>query len=156
MYILNNKRAVVTGAAQGIGKEIVARLLKSGCKVCISDINESKGIETKKTFQIEFGLEDDSLCFFKSDVTFKEDWPRLWDFAEETLQGKIDILINNAGLTPFVSSNSFLQISWWFLIFIISDVLGRLGGMCSSHACWSIARTLFCHRQKFENSNISK
>ena len=101
--MVNSKRAIITGAAQGIGKEIVRRLLKSGCKVCFSDINESKGIETKKEFQIEFNLEDDSLCFFKSDVTVKKDWPKLWDFAELTLEGKIDILINNAGLTPFVS-----------------------------------------------------
>ena len=97
MYDLKGKRAIVTGAAQGIGKEIVRRLLQSGCKVCVSDINELKGLETKKTCT---GLNDDSVCYTKSDVTVKEDWPTMWDYAEKCLQGKIDILINNAGLAP--------------------------------------------------------
>ena len=49
-----------------------------------------------------FALEDDGVCFVKCDVTDKEDWPQLWDYAEKFLDGPIDILINNAGLFPQV------------------------------------------------------
>ena len=102
MYSVKGKQAIVTGGAQGIGKGIVKRLLQAGCKVCLSDIDETKGIEAKNEFQNEFGFCDAQVCFFKADVTSKEDWVMLWDFAEKTLEGRVEILINNAGLSPFV------------------------------------------------------
>ncbi|MFC1566536.1 SDR family NAD(P)-dependent oxidoreductase, partial [bacterium] len=37
---LKDKYAVVTGGAQGIGKEIALTLAEAGCNVCITDINE--------------------------------------------------------------------------------------------------------------------
>ena len=42
MKFLNGKTAVVTGAAQGIGKEIAKVYAKLGAKVLISDVNEEK------------------------------------------------------------------------------------------------------------------
>lgn len=42
MEFLNGKTAVVTGAAQGIGKEIARVYAKLGAKVLISDVNEEK------------------------------------------------------------------------------------------------------------------
>ena len=102
MYSIEGKISIVTGGAQGIGKGIVKRLLQAGCRVCLSDIDDSKGIEAKDEFQKEFGIGDNKVCFFKADVTSKEDWAMLWDFAEETLGGKVEVLINNAGLSPFV------------------------------------------------------
>ena len=104
MYYVEGKISIVTGGAQGIGKGIVKRLLQAGCRVCLSDIDDSKGIEAKNEFQKEFGYGDDKVCFFKADVISKEDWAMLWDFTEITLGGKVEILINNAGLTPFVRS----------------------------------------------------
>ena len=88
---------------QGLGKEFAKRLLQDGCKVCISDLDEAKGLETKAMFQKQFGLSDDGVCFVKCDVTIKEDWLMLWDSAEKLLNGPIDILINNAGIFPAVS-----------------------------------------------------
>ena len=41
--------------------------------------------------------------FAKCDVTAKEEWVRLWDEAEEALGGKVDILMNNAGVPPSAS-----------------------------------------------------
>ena len=43
-----------------------------------------------------------SIHFTKLDVTIKEDWIRAWDEAEDVLGGKIEILCNNAGITPGV------------------------------------------------------
>ena len=104
MYEVKGSRAIITGSAQGLGKEFAKRLLQDGCKVCISDLDEAKGLETKAMFQKQFGLSDDGVCFVKCDVTIKEDWLMLWDSAEKLLNGPIDILINNAGIFPAVSN----------------------------------------------------
>ena len=107
MYEVKGSRAIITGSAQGFGKEFAKRLLGKGCKVCLSDIDEVKGQETKSQFQKQFGLDDHSICFIKCDVSVKDDWTELWNSAEQILGGKIDVLINNAGLSPIVSNTIF-------------------------------------------------
>jgi len=99
MYDVKGSRAIITGSAQGLGKEYAERLLQNGCKVCLSDIDEVKGLETKMQFQKQFQLKDDGVCFVKCDITKKDDWSELWELAEKSLKGPIDILINNAGLS---------------------------------------------------------
>ena len=109
MYEVKGRRAIITGSAQGFGKEFAKRLLQKGCKVCLSDIDEIKGLETKVQFQKQFGLADDGVCFVKCDISVSEAWSTLWDSAEKILNGSIDILINNAGLNPYVSTTFILK-----------------------------------------------
>ena len=77
---------------------------QEGCRVCISDVDTTKGLETKSEYQKQLGLDDNGVCFVKCDVSVKEDWKELWDTAEKMLDGPIDILVNNAGVHPGVSS----------------------------------------------------
>ena len=58
MYDVTGKRAIVTGGAQGFGKQFARRLLQLKCRVVITDIDEKKGQDTKKEFQDQFGLKD--------------------------------------------------------------------------------------------------
>jgi NAD(P)-dependent dehydrogenase (short-subunit alcohol dehydrogenase family) len=102
MYDVKGGRAIITGGAQGFGKEFARRLLQEGCKVCISDVDVSTGKDTKSEFQKQFGLAEDGVCFVLCDVSVKEDWNELWDSAEKFLGGPIDILANNAGIHPGV------------------------------------------------------
>ena len=102
MFDIRGKRVIITGGAQGLGKEFARRLLQEGCRVCISDVDVAKGAETKSLFQKQFGLGDDGLCFVKCDVSLKEEWKELWDTAVKMLDGPIDVLVNNAGLHPGV------------------------------------------------------
>ena len=57
-----NKIAIITGSAQGFGKEFAKRLLAKGAKVCLSDLNVEKGQKTLEELQNTFG---------KDYVTFK-------------------------------------------------------------------------------------
>ena len=43
-----------------------------------------------------------SIIFVKCDVTVKDDWKNMWEEAEHSLKGKIEILCNNAGVPPRV------------------------------------------------------
>ena len=94
---LNNKVAIITGSAQGLGKAFAARLLEVGVKVCISDLNRDKGEETLKELKERFS--EDKVCFVPCDVTKEEEFKNLFNKAEEYFKvGCVDILGNNAGI----------------------------------------------------------
>jgi len=94
---LNNKVAIITGSAQGLGKAFAARILEVGAKVCISDVNKEKGEAALKELQERFG--EDKVCFVPCDVTKDEEFRNLFDKAEEHFNvGCVDILANNAGV----------------------------------------------------------
>jgi len=85
---------VVTGSAQGIGKEIALAFAREGADVVISDINLEKASQTSKEIE---GLGVKSLAVELNVVDFQK--------VEETLNkildkfAKVDILVNNAGIT---------------------------------------------------------
>ena len=57
-FELSDHIAIITGSAQGFGKEFAQRLLQKGGKVCISDINEDLGQQTLKELQENYGTEN--------------------------------------------------------------------------------------------------
>ena len=85
-----NKVVVVTGGSRGIGAEIVKFLAKLGYKVVLNyNKSESYAQDVKK--------ELNNVEIFKADVSKKEEANTLIDFAIKKY-GKIDVLINNAGI----------------------------------------------------------
>ena len=57
-YDVKNKIAIVTGSAKGFGKEFVTRLLENGARVCVTDVNEAEGTETKKALEDRYGSQN--------------------------------------------------------------------------------------------------
>ena len=89
--------ALVTGASRGIGREIARSLAKQNIKVIANYNNsEEKAIELKKELEAE-GIEIDIV---KADVSKREEIKNLVNYAIENY-GKIDILINNAGISEY-------------------------------------------------------
>lgn len=88
---LENKIAVVTGAAQGMGESHARTMLKEGAKVVITDLNSTKG----EALAEELG---ENVLFVKQDVTKEDDWKKVVSEAESTF-GPINILVNNAGIS---------------------------------------------------------
>ena len=91
---LQNKVAIVTGGAQGIGKAICQRFVKEGARVGMFDLNEQmieKTVQELKNLQGNvLGIKVDVSSF--SEV--KEAVNKVIDIF-----GRIDILVNNAGIT---------------------------------------------------------
>lgn len=88
-----NKVLFVTGAASGIGKAIGESFLKKGYKVVFSDLNEEKLNEI-----VEENLKNNFDCYaVKCDVTKEEEINKAIDKTIEKY-GRLDVLINNAGL----------------------------------------------------------
>jgi len=91
---LANKVAVVTGAAQGIGKAIAVSLARKGASLVVCDINLDLASETAREIETGGGR---SLAL-KSDVTNLTDAEQMIKEAAEHF-GSVDILVNNAGIT---------------------------------------------------------
>ena len=90
-FDLKNKIAVITGGAQGFGLDIAKKFLSSGAKVFIWDIDENELIKATKEINnpnLEYNLVDVSN-FEEIESTAKK----------IVSSNKIDILINNAGIT---------------------------------------------------------
>lgn len=89
--------AIVTGASRGIGREIAKSLAKQNIKVIANYNNsEEKAIELKKELEAE-GIMIDIV---KADVSQREEIRNLVKYVIEEY-GKIDILINNAGISEY-------------------------------------------------------
>lgn len=91
MKRLKDKVMIITGAAQGMGKVHAECAIAEGAKVVITDINEEKGNEVAKQL-------GEKALFIKHNVADEEDWKRV---IKETYDkwGRIDVLVNNAGIT---------------------------------------------------------
>ncbi|XP_023700877.1 15-hydroxyprostaglandin dehydrogenase [NAD(+)] [Paramormyrops kingsleyae] len=92
---LQGKVALVTGAAQGLGKGFAEILLKNGAKVALLDINEAVGKDLKSAFDKEYG--PDSTVFLKCDVKSDDQFKEAFEAAIKKFH-KIDIVCNNAGI----------------------------------------------------------
>ncbi len=91
-----NKVAIVTGAGQGIGREICRQLARQGASVVLNDIEESLAEASADSIRSEKG-NCISFAGDASDVHF------IQRMVDETVQhyGKLDIIVANAGITLF-------------------------------------------------------
>ncbi|MBA4495213.1 3-hydroxybutyrate dehydrogenase [Paenactinomyces guangxiensis] len=98
MRALDQKAALITGAAGGIGLGIAQAFASEGAKVVIADLNEEAAQSAAKQLQSE-GAEAVGI---KCDVTKEEEF-RQTIHTSVQIYGRLDILVNNAGL-QYVSS----------------------------------------------------
>jgi meso-butanediol dehydrogenase/(S,S)-butanediol dehydrogenase/diacetyl reductase len=90
---IENKVALVTGAAQGIGRGIALRLAKDGADIALVDMNADKLAEVAAEVEA-LGRQ---ATTFVADVGSRSDVYAAIDYAEKTLGG-FDIIVNNAGI----------------------------------------------------------
>ncbi|MFC5831076.1 glucose 1-dehydrogenase [Nonomuraea insulae] len=91
MGLLDGKVALITGGARGMGEAHVRLFLEEGARVVFGDVLEEEG----KALAEETGA-----TYVRHDVASQEEWGRAVGTAEE-LYGRLDILINNAGILKF-------------------------------------------------------
>lgn len=84
--------AIVTGGNRGIGHEICKELSKAGCNVVLTSRNEEEGRRAVAKLH-----QYDNVAYRRLDVTDSKDIASLRDWILKTY-GRVDILINNAGV----------------------------------------------------------
>ncbi|MEM2519489.1 MAG: SDR family oxidoreductase, partial [Nitrososphaerota archaeon] len=94
---LEDKVAVITGAARGIGKATASLFAKEGARVAVIDILEREGSETVK--QINKIVGENRALFIKADVSEEYYVKNMVNVVIKEF-GKIDILVNNAAIQP--------------------------------------------------------
>lgn len=90
MARLDNRIAVITGAAQGMGAAHARRFVAEGAKVILTDVNEKGGLALAK----ELGP---NAMFISHDVTKPSSWADVIRLGEAKF-GTINVLVNNAGI----------------------------------------------------------
>lgn len=90
---LAGKTAIVTGAARGMGAAAARRLVEEGASVVLADVLEDEG----KQLADELG---DAARFMRLDVSDEDAWVEVVSFTEREF-GKVDVLLNNAGILSF-------------------------------------------------------
>jgi 3-oxoacyl-[acyl-carrier protein] reductase len=90
---VKDKVVIITGSGGGIGKETALLFAKEGAKVVVADVNEKGGTETVENIKKAGG----EAFFAKLDVSSRD---QIKQVVKETIAkyGKIDVLINNAGI----------------------------------------------------------
>ena len=95
-YFTTDNVAIVTGAAQGVGRAIASRLSAEGANVVVADVREEPregGTPTHELLESEY---DVSAAYVECDVTEKSDHEATADAASDL--GTLDIWVNNAGV----------------------------------------------------------
>ncbi|MCX7548933.1 3-oxoacyl-[acyl-carrier-protein] reductase [Xanthomarina sp. F1114] len=107
MGLLNNKIAVITGGSNGIGKATVLKFIAEGAKVIIWDIIKEKGEKLEKELQ----KEGHNVYFMEVNTSSSEAVEKA---TQKTLEAhtRIDILINNAGITRDATLLKMTQEQW--------------------------------------------
>lgn len=102
-----DKVAIITGAAKGIGRGIALAFAKEGCNVVVSDIDES-GCKDAAAEAENWGAKAIAV---HCDVSQKGEVDQLIRKTVDAF-GKADILVNNAGIFPFATFDDMSEQDW--------------------------------------------
>ncbi len=104
---IEDKIAVVTGAGRGMGRAISLQLAEAGAHIAVSDINADSVEETATAVK---ALGRESLAV-PADMGNVDDINRMIDQAKDAF-GRIDIIVNNAGVTRYLHIMDVVEEDW--------------------------------------------
>jgi NAD(P)-dependent dehydrogenase (short-subunit alcohol dehydrogenase family) len=107
MKKLQNKVAVITGGASGIGAATARLFVEEGAKVVLVDLNEEKG----KAFEAELKAQNAEALFVKANITIEEEVQNIFKETLDTF-GKVDIVFNNAGIGRVTPTEELSYDEW--------------------------------------------
>lgn len=90
---MKDKVVLISGGARGMGVAHTRAFVREGARVVSFDVNDGEGPALVRE------LGEDRLLFSRGDVTAAGDWARVVAAGEEKF-GRIDVLVNNAGISP--------------------------------------------------------
>lgn len=104
---LEGKVAIVTGAASGMGAATARRFGREGAKVVVADMLENEG----RAVAQEIVRANGAAEFMRLDVTDEANWKAVVD-ATIAKYGKLDVLVNNAGISGSAVEDTLDTMMW--------------------------------------------
>ncbi|MFH0969070.1 MAG: SDR family oxidoreductase [Patescibacteria group bacterium] len=104
---LQNKIAIITGAGSGIGRGIALAFIKEGARIVVADWSEEGGKKTVEQIKKAGG----EAVFVKTDVSKATDIEQMVKTCLDKF-GRVDILINNAGIVKFGALHETPEEDW--------------------------------------------
>src|SRR5947207_259321 len=111
MGLLDHRVAVITGSGRGIGRACAELFVREGAQVVINDLDEAPAAEAKRACD---GIRPASAAIALGSVADPAVTDRIMKTAVESF-GKLDILINNAGITRDKMCHLMTD-EWWNLV----------------------------------------
>lgn len=111
---MQNKVAMITGAASGIGREVAIRLAGEGCKLCLVDLNADPLAKLEQELS---GLTSLITCI--GDVTDHHFIQTVINQIEQHF-GRLDLALNNAGITTAANAVADVAIDEWHKVMNIN------------------------------------
>ena len=111
---MQNKVAMITGAASGIGREVAIRLAGEGCKLCLVDLNADLLAKLEQELS---GLTSLITCI--GDVTDHHFIQTVINQIEQHF-GRLDLALNNAGITTADNAVADVAINEWHKVMNIN------------------------------------
>ncbi len=141
MKRLQDKVSIVTGAARGIGKSIAELFAREGSTVVVADTEQS-GAEVAGKLEKQYG----KASFVRTDVSKTEDVQNLVNATLERY-GKIDVLINNAGISGGMDNGIEIEDDLWRKVIDIN--------LTGVHLCSKLAGAEMIKRRSGSIVNMS-
>jgi 3(or 17)beta-hydroxysteroid dehydrogenase len=110
---VQDKVAIVTGAASGLGKEDALLLAREGARVVLTDLNEEAG----RAVAASIG---EQALFVRHDISVEDDWKAVIQAAEDKFGG-VDVLVNNAAILQYGTIEDTTLEQWQLVNRINSD-----------------------------------
>jgi NAD(P)-dependent dehydrogenase (short-subunit alcohol dehydrogenase family) len=107
MARLQDKVALITGAASGIGRASALRFAAEGARVVVADLQDALGEDAATTIRAAGG----AACFVHADVSRAEDAEGMVEAAVARF-GRLDILFNNAGVGKHIPFDALTEAEW--------------------------------------------
>jgi NAD(P)-dependent dehydrogenase (short-subunit alcohol dehydrogenase family) len=104
---LENKVAMITGAASGMGASMARIFAREGAKVVVADVLDKEGGEVVADITLANG----AAIFQRLDVTSEAEWKTATE-ATLAAYGRLDILVNDAGLSGSAVDDLFDTAAW--------------------------------------------
>lgn len=112
---LQDKVAIVTGAASGMGKAIAEAYAREGAKVVVSDLN----IEGAEEVAANLKANGAEAFAIKTNVSVEEEVEQLFEETKKNF-GKLDILVNNAGIMDGMEPVGEISNERWEMLFAVN------------------------------------